>query len=157
MCGSVAISSSRRRMTSALCRGDVAPVPHTENRKHHKHHSINIIIMSSRAKRYLKRSGGPHHNNHLLTELGAKFNNKKVIIRKLMKRNEQLMRMLDDHDSQQQTSRRECPICFHNRSDNKALMPCGHIFCCACADAEGQMQQCPICERQVNNKLRIYI
>jgi hypothetical protein len=48
----------------------------------------------------------------------------------------------------------ECVICFEHKSNNKALVPCGHTnYCNICID---KLENCAVCRGKITSVLTLY-
>ena len=56
-------------------------------------------------------------------------------------------------------SKVNCPVCME-RPRRRALNPCGHIFCDACAGriiSDESQQKCPTCRAPVRRSMRVFV
>ncbi len=60
---------------------------------------------------------------------------------------------VDEAAKQEAAARDECVMCF-DAARTTALAPCGHV--CSCDDCAGDLQQCPICRRAIDDRLKVF-
>jgi hypothetical protein len=60
---------------------------------------------------------------------------------------------VDEAAKQEAAARDECVVCC-DAARTTALAPCGHV--CSCDDCAGDLQQCPICRRAIDDRLKVF-
>jgi len=61
-----------------------------------------------------------------------------------------------EHQRGEQMASDECAICMTRIGSRAVLVPCGHGFCAACAEALVKRRKCPTCRADVSSAMRVF-
>ena len=79
----------------------------------------------------------------------------KKLNNELLEKTETIIKSINDLVGSVKPAKKNCSVCY-TRERSVTLVPCGHLFCLACAERAQRTNRCFICRSRILDSMKVF-